>query len=53
MKTALSILVIIIAFLFSCEKEILLQSNPEDLIVVEAYLYEGEIVDDIYRMIFA
>ena len=48
MKNILILAVIIIAFLFSCEKDILQQSDPENLIVVEAYLYEGEPVDDIY-----
>jgi len=44
----LSILTIIIAFFYSCEKDILQQSEAQDFIVVEAYLYEGEVVDDIY-----
>ncbi len=48
MKYILILAVIIIAFLFSCEKDILQQSEPEELIVTEAYLYEGEPVDDIY-----
>ena len=34
--------------MFSCEKELLQQSQPSELAVVEAYLYEGEIIDDIY-----
>ena len=45
----ISILILILSLiLFSCEKGILQQSTPRDLIVVEAYLYEGEPVDDIY-----
>ena len=39
---------IIIGLLSSCEKDILQQSEPENLLVVEAYLYDGEPVDDIY-----
>lgn len=48
MKNILILAVIIITFLFSCEKDILQQSEPEELMVTEAYLYEGEPVDDIY-----
>jgi hypothetical protein len=33
--------------LFSCEKEILQQSESENQIVVEAYLYSGEVIDDV------
>jgi len=42
------IILIIAAALFSCEKNILQQSDPQEFIVVEAYLYEGERIDDIY-----
>lgn len=48
MKNISILAVIIIAVFSSCEKEILQQSEPEELIVVEAYLYEGESIDDIY-----
>ena len=32
----------------SCEKEILQQSEPEDLVVVEAYLYADEPIENVY-----
>ncbi|MCP4178740.1 MAG: DUF4249 domain-containing protein [bacterium] len=47
MKKIPIILLISTIFLFSCEKVILQQSEPESLIVVEAFLYEGEPVDDV------
>ena len=48
MIKAIIVSITIIVFLSSCEKEILQQSNPEEIVVVEAYLYDGEPVDDIY-----
>ena len=48
MKKLSLIAALIVIFFTSCEKEILQQSNPEELVVVEAYLYDNEIVDDIH-----
>ncbi len=48
MKKISVLLLIPLLFFLSCEKEILQQSDPEDIIVVEAFLYAGESVDNIY-----
>lgn len=48
MKKVSIILPIIFMFFLSCEKDLLQQSEPEELVVTEAYLYAGETVDNIY-----
>ncbi len=47
-KISILLLLISCMFFLSCEKDVLQQSEPVDLVVVEAYLYAGENVDNIY-----